>query len=668
MRRKEKTEGYAFGRAAMWLVGAHVVCLLMLSLMRAVQYVALHGMMGRDTATTAVPAFMRGLWFDNVVGCWALVVPLAAVLVAAALGGLRRWMLRAAVMWLCLADVLMIAASAANIPYYAYFAKVINSSIFNWFGYAGTTAGMIAGDGSYVFYAALAVAAAVLLVCLQRKWFGLCWNGVALPPRGRQTWAGRLLRLLPAAALTGLCVFGIRGRTGYNPIKISEAYYCNDAFLNQLGIAPMFNLLTSVMDDMRPENRALRLMPDAEAIGVVRASLGITGPTDSLHVLRRNGESVEHTPALGSTAGMALPNAPNATPQASHTPFAPNVVVILMESMSASLMATFGNEGGLTPTLDSLYETSLAFTRCYSAGIHTNHGITASLYSFPALMKRNLMKGTVTPRREGLPTVLKERGYKNYFFLTHEAQYDNMKAFLLTNGYDRVFAQEDYPAEARVNAFGVNDEFLFDYALKTLRQLPPYTPFHATLLTVSNHPPYVVPDDFKARSSEKEQQIVEYADRCVGEFLKRAKEEVWFDNTIFVLVGDHGKLVGTDASALPESYNHVPLIIFGKGVSPMRYDQLASQVDIMPTVLGLLGGEYVMDGFGVDLLRTQRAMVSYTADDQIVARDTTTRYIYRPDTDQEFMYGAGDRNQLRRYGLSVVQTAEYMERIRQQKQ
>ena len=82
------------------------------------------------------------------------------------------------------------------------------------------------------------------------------------------------------------------------------------------------------------------------------------------------------------------------------------MVIILMESMSASLMQTFGQQQPLTPTLDSLYQCSLAFTHFYSAGIHTNHGITATLYSFPALMMRNLMKETVTPRRSGIATVL----------------------------------------------------------------------------------------------------------------------------------------------------------------------------------------------------------------------------------------------------------------------
>ena len=259
-------------------------------------------------------------------------------------------------------------------------------------------------------------------------------------------------------------MFGIRGRMGYNPIKVSQAYYCEDAFLNQLGINPAFNLLTSVLDDMRKENRELHLMPYAEAINNTRSWLGIEGKVDSTCVLRREvkADTVVTTPR--------------------------NVVIILMESLSANLMGTFGNEQHLTPTLDSLYQHSLAFTRFYSAGIHTNHGMTATLYSFPALMFRNLMKGTVTPHRSGIATVLKSKGYENMFFMTHEAQYDNMKAFFATNGYDDIYAQENYPKSEVVNSFGVSDHFLFSYALNTInRKAATKKPFMATILTVSNH-------------------------------------------------------------------------------------------------------------------------------------------------------------------------------------
>lgn len=638
-----------------WLAAMHALILAVLSVFRAVQYAALHSMAG-DTAASALPAFVRGVWFDNVTACYIAVVPVAVCLLTAACGFTPRLLRKTAAWWYAVLCAVAFIPSAANIPYFAYFFKNINSGIFEWFGYAGTTAGMVTGEKSYLLYILLYFILTAAFIWAALRLTRAAGKAVLATQRDSRRLSNTVLRLVVACAVTGLCVFGIRGRTGYNPIKISQAYYCNDPFLNQLGINPAFNLLTSALDDMRRENRELHLMPYGEAITQARASLGITGECDSLHVLRR-----ELKPAT-TPAGNATAAAPKR-----------NVVVILMESMSASLMQTFGNTQRLTPTLDSLYNHSMAFTRCYSAGIHTNHGMTAALYSFPALMFRNLMKGTVTPHRDGIATVLHQKGWHNMFFMTHEAQYDNMKAFFSTNGYDEIFSQEDYPASEVVNSFGVSDHFLFGYALdKITRQAAKKQPFMATLLTISNHPPYVVPKWFHAKTADPETQIVEYADWAVGDFLAKARKTDWYKNTVFVIMADHGKIVGKVNGELPESYNHIPLMIFGSGVPEGRVEKLATQVDVMPTLLSLLGIGCTYDGFGIDLTTTSRPMVFYSADNQIVARDDTRLYIYEPKTARSFCYETAPDGHtcevaygkafepLRQYVFSMIQTAQYI--------
>ena len=630
-----------FRLTVVFLLCLHLLGLLFMTLFRCVEYAALSGTMSAAQGeASALGAFVRGVWFDNVVGCYILIVPLVVVLLAACFDRFQSGWRRFAQWWFVVFYVIVLAISASNIPYYAYFAKNINSSIFNWFGYANTTAGMVVGESSYWLYIALFFLTTLLyiggVVLLRRYFDRLIGQG------RRELLSARIiaLRVILTLCLAGLCIFGIRGRVGYNPIKISEAYYCQDPFLNQLGIAPAFNLLTSWLDDLRPENKELHLMAYDEAITYARKRLGIEGETDSANVLKRHIE-------------------------ADSVQMKPNIVIILMESMSASFLHTLGQPKQITPTLDSLYQCSWAFTRCYSAGIHTNHGITASLYSFPALMMRNLMKGTVTPRRHGLPSVLKELGYHNMFFMTHESQYDNMNAFLRTNGYDDVYSQEDYPMDERVNAFGVSDHFLFDYGLQRINEAARQdTPWMATLLTISNHPPYVIPEWFKPRSKNEEYQIVEYADWCIGDFLAKARREAWYQNTLFVIMADHGKIVGQVDSELPESYNHIPLIIFGPGVTPHLSDELATQIDVMPTVLGLLGAGYDFDGFGVNLLKTSREKVFYTADDQVAARDANGRLLFVPATRQRFEEGKSgtDFDELQKYVFSMIQTAEYMMR------
>ena len=634
-------------QSLLWLISIHIVGLLVFSLFRFTEFVCLHSQIVHPEASV-FGAFIRGVWFDNVIGCYILLIPLVVAGVAAVVGRSHRLVYQFTAWWFSILYALAFMASAANTPYFAYFFKNINSSIFLWFGYTATTAGMLFEEKSYWLY--------ILLYFLLAG--GFVWTVFKLTNIFRKRIEKQPADSLNVRCIAGrgivwvlavlLCLFGIRGRRGYNPIKVSEAYYCDDSFLNQLGINPSFNLLTSVLDDLRKENRELHLMPYAEAISYARASLGIQGKADSNYVLRRRVVSAI-------------------------SPRRHNVVVILMESMSASFLKTFGQPDELTPTLDSLYRCSLAFTNCYSAGIHTNHGLTASLYSFPALMFRNLMKGTVTPHREGIPTILRREGYHNMFFMTHEAQYDNMKAFFSTNGYDDIYSQENYPRDSVVNSFGVGDHFEMDFALGKINAAARrHNPFLATILTISNHPPYKVPTWFHARSKEAEKQIVEYADWSIGQFLKAAQREPWYRNTVFVIYADHGKMVGKTDGELPVSYNHIPLLIFGPDVKPQLYDGLAQQVDIVPTVLGLLGLSYDYDGFGIDLLKTRRQMVFYSADNQVVARDYQHCFVYNPGMQKAFCYDAlpGWKlreshdtkafTPLRKYVFAMEQTAQFM--------
>lgn len=639
-----------FGRSVLWLAGIQVIALFVFYLFRLVEFITLHAQITHPDAS-ALGAFVRGVWFDNVIACYIMVLPLAVVLTTSMLGWSHRRLRRGVTVYFAVLYAIAFMPSAANTPYFNYFFKNINSSIFEWFGYTATTVGMLVEEKSWWLYIALYLLFTMMFVWallrLERV-YARSLEGVPVDHRPVFYVLGSVVSVL----LILLCVFGIRGRRGYNPIKISEAYYCDDPFLNQLGINPAFNLLTSVLDDMKPENEDLRLMPSADAVVYTRKWLGITGKADSSDVLRRFvvNDSARKEPLVK-----------------------PNVVVILMESMSGSLLREFGQSQPLTPTLDSLYQHSLAFTNFYSAGIHTNHGMTATLYSFPALMFRNLMKGTVTPHRHGLPTVLKGLGYENMFFMTHEAQYDNMKAFFATNGYDDIYSQENYPKREVVNSFGVSDHFEFGYALgKINEKARNRKPFLATILTISNHPPYVVPAWFKPRTKDKETQIVEYADWCIGDFLRKAAREPWFKNTIFVIQADHGKVVGQSNAELPVSYNHIPLIIFGKGVKSMKYDGLGMQVDVMPTLLGLMGVNYSYDGFGVDLLRRKRNVVFYSADNQIVARDSAHCFVYNPRLGKTFCYDALPGWKLRKtrnsaafkplssYVFSMEQTAQFM--------
>lgn len=642
-----------FGLSLLYLFTIHIVALAFFFLFRFILFVSTDYQfpenIQNDIALQSV-AFLKGLWFDNVIACYLLLLPLAVLWIAGICNYTSKWLYKSTAIYFILFYSLSFIISAANIPYFGYFFKIINSSIFNWFGYGATTAGMVFGETSFYLPIALGIASLLLF-----GWGSLALSSyfyrLSLQAPCRTNAISRISTFVIGAACIGLCLFGIRGRMGYNPIKVSQAYYCEDPFLNQIGVNPVFNLLTSTLDDHRKENRHLHLMPEHEAITTVQQLLNREGIPDISPIARE----------------IKQPSAPKPK----------NVVLIFMESMSANLMKSFGSTKNLTPFLDSLYHQSLSFSRFYSAGIHTNHGMYATLYSFPAIMKRNAMKGSVIPVYSGLPTVLKDNGYQNLFFMTHESQYDNMNAFFRTNGFDEIYAQENYPSEKVVNSFGVQDDFLYQYALPILnKKAESGTPFFTVLLSISNHPPYVIPDYFKPVSEKPEDQIVEYADWSIKQFMTEARQQPWFDNTIFVLLGDHGKLVGSPDSEIPQSYNHIPLMIYGKGIQAEIKDEFGGQVDVAPTLLGLLNISYIQNNFGVDLLKEQRPCMFYTADNLIAARDTAHLYIYSPDSKQEFRYKQTGNalhlaeegpafEQLKKYCFSMLQSTEHL--VKEQK-
>ena len=268
------------------------------------------------------PAFIRGVWFDNVIACYILLIPLVAVSISALFNYYGKILWNVTCIFFSLFYGIVLLVTAANIPYFQYFFKIINSSVFNWFGYMNTTAGMVFGETSYYPPLIGFLLTLVLFIWLMRRLIRH-FQRLLNTKNPSVFWLDRIYIFLTAGICIGLCLFGIRGRTGYNPIKVSAAYYCTDPFLNQLGISPVFNLLSSTLDDSRKENRYLHLMPENEALENPR------------HYLNRPGIEGISPIARQINASDSLRR--------------PNIVLIFMESMSAHLMKRFGQQKELTP-------------------------------------------------------------------------------------------------------------------------------------------------------------------------------------------------------------------------------------------------------------------------------------------------------------------------------
>lgn len=354
-----------------------------------------------------------------------------------------------------------------------------------------------------------------------------------------------------------------------------------------------------------------------------------------------------------------------------------NVVIVLMESMASDYLDYEYNGHKLMPFLNSMIDRSYYFENFYSSGIHTNNGIASTLYGYPPYFERTMM-GTDVTRYAGIPRTLKGLGYQTLFFVTSNPQYDNMNSFLYENGFDRIYSQYDYPSDKVVNNFGVQDDFLFEYGVGKLNEASKNDkPFFATFMTVSNHPPLVIPDRFKDSGSNDNERIVAFADYSLQSFMEAAKKQDWYKNTIFLFLGDHGRALGNQPHDMALNYNHIPLIIYSPLFDdmPRRFTQFGNQLDVFPTVMGLLNHTYTNNSLGEDLFKTHRNKTFFVSDHHLGCINDEYFYMYAIADKKEGLYKYKDKNttdfksehpslvdSMRNYSMSMMITADYLVR------
>lgn len=285
-----------------------------------------------------------------------------------------------------------------------------------------------------------------------------------------------------------------------------------------------------------------------------------------------------------------------------------HVVLVIEESFGITYVDGLGNKRGysITPNLNRLAQDGLFFTNLYATGDRTVRGLEAILTSFTPI------PGISTARRPGaqgmnsLPFLLRRFGYRSGFLYGGIAAFDNMGAFWQGIGFDDVWDLFDIEDKGFTTVWGAADEFLFTEALKRMdRHARPDQPFFLGLLTVSNHRPFTFPEDRFRNDPAKgrKENAAGYADFAFGDFVEKARSHPWFEDTVFIFIGDHGPRI-TGAREVPVEGFRVPLLFYSpKHIAPQRSDVLASSLDVTPTLMGLLGLSYESPFFGLDLLR-----------------------------------------------------------------
>ncbi len=283
-----------------------------------------------------------------------------------------------------------------------------------------------------------------------------------------------------------------------------------------------------------------------------------------------------------------------------------NVVLISVESLSAEFLGAFGNTQGLTPNLDRLAREGQLYTHLYATGTRTVRGLEALTLSIPPTPGHAIVKRPHNDHLFTIGEVFHEKGYEPLFLYGGYGYFDNMSAFFAGNGYtvvDRTALAGDEITHE--NIWGVADEDLFRLAVRELdARHDRGTPFFAHIMTTSNHRPFTYPAGrIDIPSKTGREGAVKYTDYAIGHFIDEARTRPWFDRTVFVIVADHTHK-GRGRVDIPIENYHIPMIVYSPAhVRPAIVDTVASQIDVGPTIFGLLNFRYTSPFFGHDILR-----------------------------------------------------------------
>ncbi|MGZ5051139.1 MAG: LTA synthase family protein [Methylobacter sp.] len=376
-------------------------------------------------------------------------------------------------------------------------------------------------------------------------------------------------------------------------VSVQPSWYqfSDNTYLNELAANGPYQFFSAFRNNELDYRRFYKVGDDRQLSGIIKKQLDVGDGSGGLYEIKRTIKPAGEEKRL-------------------------NVILITVESLSADFLATFGNKENITPYMDQWFNEGLLFTNFYATGTRTIRGLESLTLSIPPTPGQAIVKRPDNGNLFSFGRVLQQKGYDTAFLYGGRGYFDNMNAFYSGNGY-RIVDQTDFTPEEITfsNAWGVSDDIIFNRTLKEADQdYQNNKPFFFQIMTTSNHRPYTYPEGRIDLPPGSRQGAVKYTDYAIHQFIEQAKTKPWFDNTVFVMVADHcaGSARKTE---LPVDKYHIPLFIYApKHVQPAKNDTLSSQIDVAPTVLGVLNAGYDSWFYGHDILATSkdqgRALIS----------------------------------------------------------
>ena len=370
-----------------------------------------------------------------------------------------------------------------------------------------------------------------------------------------------------------ILILGARSSISDSPANLGTAAFSEDTLVNELALNASYSVAYATYNYLSQQQDLTRQyghMDANEIIRRVRQQMQL--PVD-----------VFDDPRL-PLAHTQTPTTPLERPR--------NLVIILAESLSAEFIGTLGGLP-LSPQFDALSQQGILFSNLYATGKRTNRGLESVITgALPIPLTSAVKLHLAQSNFFTLPRLLKAHDYRTSFLYGGDTNFDNMRRFLSYNGVDQFIEGADIDDAQYRNHWGVSDDDIYATANALFRQNDKsQQPFASIILTLSNHEPFDFPEsDFELYEQPPftQNNVAKYADHALGKFFQQASKEAYFNNTVFLIVADHGVEIRA-RGLIPAAKYHIPALIIAPDTKAQRIDKLASQIDLPPTVLGLLG-------------------------------------------------------------------------------
>lgn len=353
--------------------------------------------------------------------------------------------------------------------------------------------------------------------------------------------------------LTASLIIPIRGGIQQIPVNQSAVYFSNNTFLNQAAVNPSWNFFSSMIASNAKLKKPYSFPELSNTSELIDQVYKIKADSSGSFLIKEN----------------------------------PNVLIILWESFTSKVTTDNRN---LTPNFNALRKEGIYFSNIYSSGNRSDKGIAAVLSAYPAQPINSILKdATKAGKLPGLASMMNEHGYHSSFYYGGELEFANMKSYLFSSGYSKVVGRNDFPSELDNSKWGVHDEYVFNRVLQDLDYMK--EPFFSTFFTLSSHEPFDVPMEPAIEINNIQDEFcnsIAYTDKCLGNFIRKAKKSAWWDNTLVIILADHGHVFpGPNrwASHHPSEFT-IPMLWTGGALTKKDtvIDIIGSQTDLAATL------------------------------------------------------------------------------------